>query len=177
MTPKTIELAIDANSHMGIIIRQALDRVNQLVANQPGFCVGHSGGKDSSVVHHLVNVLAELNLPVAHTSKTKGFNAIHPKTLEFLYSRPFVIELYPEGTNFPYAGQVDGTRASEAERLNKSTDLIVNGEAINRKYMTEYNPSGLFGMQFVYPIYDWTDEDVWEYHGLFHIPRSEEYDQ
>jgi 3'-phosphoadenosine 5'-phosphosulfate sulfotransferase (PAPS reductase)/FAD synthetase len=155
---------------------RALDRIKHYVVGKPGFCSGHSGGKDSSVVHHLVNMKAKLALPVIHTSKFEGFNAIHPATLEFIYSRPFVIELYPEGTKMPYLGQVDGTRADESERSSKSNDLIVNGEAINRKYMSEYNPSGLFNMQFVYPIFDWTDEDVWAYHKMYDIPHSEEYD-
>ena len=139
------------------------------------FCIGHSGGKDSAVVHFLANKILNLNLPVAHTSKTEGFNAIHPSTLVYLYSRPFPIELYPEGTDFPYKGQIDGTRSNEAERLNKSTDLIVDGVSINRKHMTEYNPVGLFGLKFIYPIFDWTDEMVWAFHYLHRIPYSDEY--
>ena len=156
-------------------IAVALNRLETHI--KAGFCIGHSGGKDSSVVHHLANVVGKFNLPVIHTSKTTGFNAIHPKTLEFLYSRPFVIELYPEGTDYPYIGQVDGTRADEAERLNKSTELIVNGVSINRKYMSAYNPHGLFSKEFVYPIYDWTDDMVWLYHAENNIPHSAEYDK
>jgi 3'-phosphoadenosine 5'-phosphosulfate sulfotransferase (PAPS reductase)/FAD synthetase len=143
----------------------------------PNFCVGHSGGKDSNVVHYLANIELGLNLPVAHTSKTQGFNAIHPDTLAHLYARPFPIELYPEGTDFPYTGQIDGTRADEAERLEKSNDLIVNGETVNRKYMKPYNVSGLFGMKFIYPIFDWNDAMVWAFHLRYNVPFSDEYEQ
>jgi 3'-phosphoadenosine 5'-phosphosulfate sulfotransferase (PAPS reductase)/FAD synthetase len=171
--------SIANGTHPEISLYDATQRACDLIARhvRVGFCVGHSGGKDSNVVHYLSNLEMGLNLPVAHTSKTTGFNAIHPATLRHLYSRPFPIELYPEGTNFPYKGQIDGTRADEAERLNKSNDLIVNGEAINRKYMQPYNPVGLFGLQFIYPIFDWNDEMVWAFHLKHDIPFSDEYER
>ena len=174
------EIASIANgTHTKINLTAAITKACGLIQQHisAGFCVGHSGGKDSNVVHYLANVELGLKLPVAHTSKTKGFNAIHPATLLHLYSRPFPIELYPEGTDFPYRGQIDGTRADEAERLEKSNDLIVNGQAINRKYMEPYNPSGLFGMKFIYPIFDWNDAMVWAFHLRGNLPFSDEYEQ
>jgi len=174
------EIAAIANgTHNTINLTAAITKACTLIQQYltPGFCVGHSGGKDSNVVHYLANIELGLRLPVAHTSKTQGFNAIHPATLVHLYSRPFPIELYPEGTDFPYKGQIDGTRADEAERLEKSNDLVFNGEAINRKYMKPYNASGLFGMKFIYPIFDWNDAMVWAFHLRGNLPFSEEYEQ
>jgi 3'-phosphoadenosine 5'-phosphosulfate sulfotransferase (PAPS reductase)/FAD synthetase len=157
-------------------IKRACDIIEQYAPDaSSGFGVGHSGGKDSDVVHHLTNIMLAKDFPVGHTSKFEGFNKILPETLDYIYSRPFTITFYPEGTIFPYAGQIDGTRAAEAERHGKSTDLVVNGESINRAGMGPYNPCGLFQMQFVYPIYDWSDEMVWAYHIMYDMPFSAEY--
>lgn len=141
-------------------------------------CIGHSGGKDSIVVHHLVSSLLS-GLPVIHSAKLDGENAIHPETLKFIYGRPFKIIYYPRSVNHSadFDLQYDGTRADEFERLDKSSDLIVNGKSISREHMSYFNTSGLFGMKYCYPIFDWTDSDVWAYIWAKQLDFSKEYSE
>ena len=47
--------------------------------------IGHSGGKDSCLVHRLT-IDSGYNLPIVHSSKNPGsHNGVHPRTMEFLY--------------------------------------------------------------------------------------------
>lgn len=120
-------------------------------------------------------------LPVIHTSKYGPgvANAVHPATMQFLYElstvTPVIFSpagLYPDHD----LSQIDGTRADEAERSNgRSTDLVVNGENINRKNMTFHNPNGLNGGEFYYPIFDVSTEDVWGLLAILDIRISDEY--
>jgi predicted phosphoadenosine phosphosulfate sulfurtransferase len=143
-------------------------------------CIGHSGGKDSVVTQWLVaSTLAErsITLPVIHTSKPGGDNAIHPDTLNFLYQLPFSVELWPRalGSNPKYILQFDGSRASEYDRLDRSANFIKNGESVSRTELEFEVPNSMFGMTFIFPIYDWTDSDVWATIYRHALPYSPEY--
>lgn len=74
--------------------------------------------------------------------------------------------------------QFDGTRRDEYGRSNgKSTDLIVAGQSINRADMVAYYPDGLNGIAMSYPIYDWSDSDVFQFLAVRRIPISLEYEE
>lgn len=166
-----------------------LDKVKKAIAildagGYDNFYIGHSGGKDSCAVTYLMDTAGYKLLPVLHTVKLPGtHNGVHPMTLEFLYElsgdRPvtFVPEFAQKDyiDREGYAGQIDGTRKDENERGDRSSDLVFNGETINRKDMQMYNPSGLFGIPFIYPIQDWTTAEVWAMLITLGIPVSEEY--
>lgn len=128
--------------------------------NQP--CIGHSGGKDSVVNHFLVSKVFP-GLPVVHTAKPGGDNAIHPDTLVFLYQQPFAIELWPRalGMNPKYNLQFDGSRISEKNRSDRSADFVIDGKQVNREHLQLVVPNSMYGMTFVFPFYDWDDADVW----------------
>lgn len=146
--------------------------------------VGHSGGKDSVVAHFVArSTFPAFNFPVVHTTKVEGEpNFTHPETVKFLYwlarhynviYRPLESEVHPA---LKQTVQIDGTRLLEAERSDgRSTDLVFNGEVINRRHMSGYNPKGLFGKQFLYPIFDWTDTEVWAAILWYNLPFSDEY--
>lgn len=158
--------------------------------------VGHSGGKDSVLVRFIVDqisvrfVAGQINsvrrgtyLPTVHTPKPSGVrNAVHPLTREFVYSLDRPVLYIPEGhtettlKRFQLSVQIDGTRRAEASRRDgRDVGLIVNGEERSRSEVPLYLDNGLFGLRFIYPIYDWSDFEVWAAIFAYDIPYSEEY--
>jgi len=156
----------------------ALSRLKglEVLVNAHEACTGHSGGKDSVVNYWLVSKIFP-NLPVVHTAKPGGDNAIHPRTLEFLYEQPFAIELWPRklGHNPKYNLQFDGSRTSEKDRNDRSADFVEGGRAVNRQNLRLVVPDSMFGMTFVFPFFDWGDADVWAAIHKYQIKYSEEY--
>jgi 3'-phosphoadenosine 5'-phosphosulfate sulfotransferase (PAPS reductase)/FAD synthetase len=71
--------------------------------------------------------------------------------------------------------QVDGTRMDEFTRTEKSSDLIQNGENVSRENMQHFVENGIFGLTILYPIYDWTEDEVWKYINANNIEISKEY--
>lgn len=154
--------------------------------------IGNSGGKDSCVILHLAQQIYP-NITIVHNVKpllgTSGdpvaaLTEQHPKTLEFMYTslcrHNSVIfthsSLMPEWLNKTgFKCQIDGARRSEWDRPGKSSNIIVNGQNVNRKDMPDFVETGIFGMSLVYPIVDWTDDDVFEYLVTNNIPFSDEY--
>lgn len=141
--------------------------------------VGHSGGKDSCVVYHLASRLYP-DIDLLHTPKPN----IHPAT------KDFVFELAQEKTMFfvpssnmlfftlrmGFRVQIDGTREFEHTRTDKSSTHIVDGVDVTRKGMKPVVQNGIFGLTLAYPIYDWTDADVFQYINENKIKLSKEYD-
>lgn len=146
-----------------------------------GIFVGHSGGKDSIVVYDLVTKFLQPKVPVLHTPKPEGINnETDIETVKFLYSRPFSIMYIPLGNPLPegFKTQVDGTRREEYNRKNgKSIDFISNGVSTSRQDLNSpYSSNGILGLNLVYPIYDWTDAEVWAYIAVNELEYSREYD-
>lgn len=151
--PDTVEKQIEAT-------------VTNLANNLPrhwreGLYVGHSGGKDSVLVNYLATE-AFGQRTVLHTTK---HGVTHPDTVEFLYSQPFPIIFCPAKCQDEYpelTTQIDGSRRAEFNRTDgRSTNIVVDGEDVSREHMTMFVRNGLFGLNFVYPIFDWTNEQVW----------------
>lgn len=163
-------------------VKRLLSVVNDHRVPSSSIYVGHSGGKDSVVAHYIAQFAFGNNLPVLHTVKLPTEkNAPHPKTVQFMYelAAKHDVRFLPldiDQTRLGFSLQIDGTRALEAERSDgRSTDLVFDGVTINRKNMQTFNPCGLFGNAFVYPIYDWTDTQVWATIFALDLPFSEEY--
>jgi 3'-phosphoadenosine 5'-phosphosulfate sulfotransferase (PAPS reductase)/FAD synthetase len=75
-----------------------------------------------------------------------------------------------------YKTQIDGTRIAEHDRSNgRAVDVVIDGKQVSRKELPLYLENGLFGLNFVYPIYDWSDAEVWAAIAHYDIPFSEEY--
>lgn len=173
----TVSQVQEALPNISLKVEKAKTRLNNLrvLISAHAGCIGHSGGKDSVVNHWLVSQLYPL--PVVHTAKPGGDNAIHPDTLTFLYQRPFAIEFWPRalGMNPKYNLQFDGSRASEFDRNDRSADFIVSGKPVNRKDLQLVVPDSMFGMTFIFPIFDWSDADVWACILRYELPYSDEY--
>lgn len=161
---------------------QAIDRLRRFAISSSTY-VGHSGGKDSVVVHHLAKKAFGPKVPVVHTPKITGFNAVHPATVDFLYRLSAEEGLYiVTGKNMrefladhELSFQVDGTRADECDRTDRSSDVVVDGKTISRSEMPVVTYDGLFGQASVFPIFDWSDDDVWGYIEEQGLAVSEEY--
>lgn len=155
--------------------------------------LGHSGGKDSCVIHHLVKTLTRDPI-IVHNVKPMlsevesdpiaKLTAMHPSTLEFLYStvaRKHHVDFMPAimmenfVKNKGLLCQIDGARVAEANRPGKSSNFIKNGINVNRKELTPFVENGMFGLSVCYPIYDWSDDDVFDYLVENRIEVSDEY--
>lgn len=164
-------------------LRSALCRVDSLVTeavfrirnapclNVPGFdltkaVVGHSGGKDSVLVRYLTDLAFGYDtVKTVHTTKPSHVeNAVHPLTRDFLYSmdRPILYVGLAQQKNLGLKVQIDGTRIAEHTREDgRSIDVVVDGKSVSRTQLKLYMENGLLGLDFVYPIYDWSDAEVW----------------
>ena len=143
-------------------------------------CVGHSGGKDSVLVRALADLAGFGSLDTVHNPKLEGSNAVHTHTRELLYEmatfRPVVYIQAHAMAKSSYQLQIDGTRRQEATRTDgRSTDIVCNGQSMNRAQMPMLVPRGLFDMTFFYPIVEWTDAQVWAAIAYLEIPFSREY--
>ena len=143
-------------------------------------CVGHSGGKDSVLVRALADLAGFGSLDTVHNPKLEGSNAVHAHTRELLYEmatfRPVMHIPAHAMAKSGYRLQIDGTRRQEATRTDgRSTDIVCNGQSMNRAQMPMLVPRGLFDMTFFYPIVEWTDAQVWAAIAYLEIPFSREY--
>lgn len=161
-----------------------------------GLFLGHSGGKDSAVILHLTTqVIKAHEITIVHNVKpmidaaedeVAALTAMHPPTLEYLYTQVCT----KHEVQFMHSNkmknwllknmlrcQVDGARRSEWDRPGKSSEIIVDGEKVSRKEMPQFVEKGIFDLSIVYPIYNWTDTDVFDYLYENQIPFSKEYQQ
>ena len=143
-------------------------------------CVGHSGGKDSVLVRALADLAGFGSLDTVHNPKLEGSNAVHAHTRELLYEmatfRPVMHIPANAMAKSGYRLQIDGTRRQEATRTDgRSTDIVCNGQSMNRAQMPMLVSRGLFDMTFFYPIVEWTDAQVWAAIAYLEIPFSREY--
>lgn len=141
--------------------------------------VGHSGGKDSVVVRYLADT-TPTEYPTVHTPKFIGSaNAVHVHTRDFLYTLNRDILYLPTPAQYERFGlktQIDGTRIAESARDDgRSTTFVSCGNDVPRTELTAYVPTGLFGLQYIYPIYDWSDLQVWSLILSKDLPFSREY--
>lgn len=170
------------NEHLKELERVAIARLIEY-GESVGVYVATSGGKDSVVVHHLARKVFGDQVPVIHTPKTSGFNKVHPATVAFLYeqSAKYGLSIVPfeqmqkhlDDRNLRI--QIDGTRRAEFNRDDRSSDVVVNGKLISRADMPAHTVGGLFGNESIFPIVDWSDDDVWAYIGQEGIEVTEEY--
>jgi len=147
--------------------------------NFQGMYIATSGGKDSVVVQYLVQnyfVRGE-HLPVVHTPKP--LSSVVQSTRTFLYESGQPIFYLPSNRMDDYPDlktQFDGTRRAEFSRTNgRSTDVVVAGKNVSRENMPAIIRNGLFGLNMVYPILEWSDLEVWSFIFNREIPYTKEY--
>jgi 3'-phosphoadenosine 5'-phosphosulfate sulfotransferase (PAPS reductase)/FAD synthetase len=169
-----------ALSRVPFLVEQAVGRLINAPYDRSSMYLGHSGGKDSVLVCYLAEQ-AFGNLPIIHNTKPTGVeNAVHPLTQKFLYGLDKVVTYMPLKAEMPpeLLTQIDGTRMSEWNREDgRSVDVIKDGKSVSRTELELYMTNGLFGRNFVYPIFDWSDAEVWAAIHYLAIPYSPEYEQ
>jgi 3'-phosphoadenosine 5'-phosphosulfate sulfotransferase (PAPS reductase)/FAD synthetase len=155
--------------------------------------MGHSGGKDSCTILHLMKQVVPDDFIIVHNVKPMfgstgdpvlSLTEMHPGTLYHLYenvAKDNVVHFMHSSKMEKFISdndlqcQVDGARISEANREGKSANFIMGGKSYNRKELKAMIADGLFGIHFCYPIFDWTDRDVFDYLTSNDIPFSQEY--
>lgn len=170
-------------TQLPFMVEEAKKRIKHAPFDFDGMYVGHSGGKDSVLVRWLVDqALGDKgkSMLTVHTPKPAGVrNAVHQATKEFLYSlnRPVLyLPVDADHKQFGLKTQIDGTRMAEAARRDgRDVGVVVRGKERSRADMPLYLEDGLFNLQFIYPIFDWTDLQVWSAIFLYQIPFSDEY--
>ena len=155
-------------------VETSLERIRAYVKQPWDAFVGHSGGKDSCVVLYLATIVHP-DIAIIHNPKDNT----HIDTIQFLYglAKSRSINFIPVG-EMPDIGwklEIDGSRRAEAARTDRSSSIIVGGVDVNRNGMPEFVSGGIFGLDILYPIVDWTDKEVWEFLISNKIPISAEY--
>lgn len=119
--------------------------------------VGFSGGKDSKALLKLVREI-EPNILVVHNEHTgesigkeKGVLIIkHPKKKNVSKFLKYV----------KLTAQLDGTRKDEDDYV------MINGRDIHRSKMRyNYTKKGVWGLEVYFPLFHFTEEEVYEYLG------------
>ena len=166
------------------MLQAKVEKALQILREHPfmgndGLYLGHSGGKDSVVIADLVR-LAFGSLPTIHNCKAET----HPDTMTFLETTVLDVMMVAPEDMIPTLGrlglttQVDGTRKAEFNRTDgRSTNVIIDGQSVSREQMGHYVKNGLFGLNFIFPIFDWSDAEVWEYIHTNGLRVSPEYER
>jgi len=150
-----------------------------VTANHKRIYCATSGGKDSAVIMYLTHLVYPECLFI-HNPKPET----DPRTVQMLYEYSMKYRiLYCRGNemesvikSYGFAGQIDGTKRCEWNRSEKSTDVIIDGENVGRDTMNScWIKSGIWGIQNLYPILEWSDEKVFEFCRENDIPLSNEY--
>lgn len=158
----------------------ALERIQELYRSVPDneIYVGHSGGKDSCAVYNLTKLLIP-NVTVIHNTKA----ITHPLTVNFLYelAQKQKIHFVPVGEMEQFlksnglTHQIDGTKACEHDRAERDTTVRIDGVDVSRINMGHKASGGVFDLNLLFPIYDWADEDVFDFLKVCGYPISQEY--
>lgn len=149
-------------------------------------CLGFSGGKDSNVVYDLVMDI-DNSIPCYYANTT-----IDPKgTLPFIRENYPNVEILNPKESFYQLVKRKGlpTRLSRfcCDKLKEYVGVgknmfegIRSEESLNRKgrdYIQCDNRKSYKGGQHIYPIYDWTEKDVWDYIRIKGIKTNPNYVQ
>jgi len=175
-------------------VKVALDRIAKAAKlNNNQIFMGHSGGKDSTVIYDLTKKVLGKDFRVVHNikpmlgtsgNKVGALTEMHSETLQFLYTKvcPTHPVLFLHSSEmerllkiYDTKCQIDGSRLCEYTREGKSSEFIKNGKSVSRSEMTEYIENGIFGLNMCYPIFDWSDYEVFEYIDKNNLIISEEY--
>ena len=174
----------------------ALELIRTSLSKAKNPVVAFSGGKDSTVVLHLVRKVApEVPAQFCNTGVE------NPLTLQFMKTVPNVIELKPKKTFWeivdkhglpkPKAGKHKGNiccnwlKEYPARDYNKEhvVDLIFTGitaaESNQRKIFFKWKGPYYLkreGWYKCHPIWDWTEKEVWEYIRANNLPYNKIYD-
>jgi len=152
-------------------IVKAEELIEQFYKDNPDAFVAYSGGKDSKVILHLTECAIEGDYP--YDRNLVVLHNLHPEeTCDIDGTLQVTKEDFPAFIKMAknLNAQIDGTRTCE---FNKK--VIFNGELIDRTTIpSKVNDKGVFDLKVLYPILDWTDEEVWAYIRAYQLMTEEE---
>jgi 3'-phosphoadenosine 5'-phosphosulfate sulfotransferase (PAPS reductase)/FAD synthetase len=132
-----------------------MDFVKDLGLNR--VCIGFSGGKDSRCILDMARDLYPhiITIHNGHTGEDPGDEdgvlCIHPPKAENAPAFHKLVDI---------KGQIDGTRRDEDDYV------MIDGVDIHRSKMTgPFASGGIWGLEVCFPIWDWTEEEVYFYLG------------
>ncbi len=167
-------------------VAESIKILQEHATDPEGYYFADSGGKDSAVCRHLLQV-SGVKFDAHHSLTTIDppeliyfLREHHPDTVIHSPAKPFLQRLVEKG--YPTrqcrwcckeyketggAGRtvVTGVRAAESSRRAK------------RWYIESCNSDPRGHKWFVHPIFHWTEEDVWEYIRQENIPYCKLYDE
>lgn len=177
---------------------EALNLIEQALSRAIKPIISFSGGKDSTVVLHLVRRIAP-NIP----ARFANTGVESPETIEFIKTVPNLIEVGPlksfwkcvkeYGLPRPkvkakshgnmcckYLKERPQDKHSEANGIDLEFSGLTAAESNQRK-LTLMRMGPLYqlknGRWRCHPIHDWTEADVWDYIHRYNIPYNSIYDK
>lgn len=193
------------NSHLNSITSEAYNYIRNLAADkdESSMFVSFSGGKDSTVVSHLVrNSLPEKKIIHIYGDTTLEYPTSEAYIKRFKHDNPFVPLLIAKNKDQDFNNLCEvigpparmmrwcctvfktGAITKKIESTFKNAKQLITFQGIRRseslarsKYDKESNESKIKKQLAVNPIIDWIDFDVWLYIISNHIDFNDAYRQ
>jgi len=162
-------------------IEKSLSFIESVIKSMDNLCIGFSGGKDSVVLWHLVRTVdTSCAIPAYYANTTID----PPGTLPFIRSSFKDVEILRPKESFYQLVKRKGlpTRLSRfcceylKERVGIGKNMfegVRSEESKNREgrdYIQCDTRKFYKGGKHIYPIYDWSEKDVWKYIEMFSLP-------
>ena len=138
-------------------INQAKDRIRQAIdeCGPNRIYSAYSGGKDSQAVLRLARCVLP-NVIVIHNGHAGEDIGDVEGVLCVKEPKAQLVPIFLQTVDL--VGQLDGTRRDEDKTV------IFDGEEIHRSKMPDWKTyDGVFGLRMYYPLFDWTEEEVFAY--------------
>lgn len=145
-----------------------------------GYYVGFSGGKDSIVLLDLVK-----RTKVKHEVFYNITTIEHPETLEFVKSFPEITILEPKNTideliikkGFPPLQKFRYCTTELKVKSGRDRLKLLGIRAEESRKRKNMEPIKLEGKdRYIFPIFDWTVADIWQYIGKYNLRYNPLYD-
>lgn len=164
-------------------VQLAIDLIKEFEPEQ-GYYVAISGGKDSTVIYHLVKMAGVkarfyYNFTTVDPPELLRFLRDNFKDVEWQKPKYNMFQLiekmgYPPTSNYRYCW-------TYLKEIHSRGETVIVGSRSNESFSR--SKRGIvsycikFEKKFVRPIYTWTEEDVWEFHEVFNLPHCILYDE
>jgi len=139
-------------------VQIAIQRIRAFVSKHGANRVysAFSGGKDSQAVLKLCREAIPTGIPVIHNGHPG--ESVSPDAGALCVKEPKAENVPRFLAMTDLAGQIDGTRRDEDKFV------VFDGVDIHRSEMPSYTTDkGVFGLACLFPLYDWTEEEVFNY--------------